>query len=75
VCEPPEETWLKIPSGALAWPNELEPQQTTVPPVWTPQEWAEPAETWLKVPAGGLARPLRFKPQQAMIPSVLVAQA
>ncbi len=26
----PEETWLKVPGGALAWPDALSPQQARV---------------------------------------------
>jgi hypothetical protein len=31
----PDETWLKVPGGALAWPDALSPQQARVASVRT----------------------------------------
>jgi hypothetical protein len=59
---------LKVPAGALAWPNEFAPQQASVSFVLTPQPWESPAETELNAPAGGLACPESSSPQQASAP-------
>src|SRR4051794_30768692 len=58
---------LIVPSGGVACPRELLPQQTTVPSVFTPQVWLSAALTWVKLPAGGVARPSLFEPQQARV--------
>jgi hypothetical protein len=37
VCESPAEIWLNVPTGGVAWPLLLSPQQTTLPSVFNPQ--------------------------------------
>src|SRR5260370_13293264 len=69
----PEETWLKVPGGALVSPDKLSPQQARVASVRTAHAWEKPEETWLKVPVG-MVQPSVGSPQQTRVPSVRIPQ-
>src|SRR5438067_2485399 len=64
----PALTWVKVPTGGVAWPYVLSPQHWSVPSILSPQASEPPALTSVNVPVGGV----RF--QQVSVLSVLRPQ-
>ena len=65
VCFCPALTDAKEPSGGVAWPSSLSPQQATAPSGWMPQAWSGPVSTDTKEPAGGSDHPSRPPPRRS----------
>src|SRR5437762_2885867 len=71
----PALTWVKVPTGGVAWPYVLSPQQATVESALTPHVCRYPALTCVNGPGGGVAWPYVLSPQHWSVPSILSPQA